>query len=332
SEEVAGAAALWDGTVHSVVGAWVKIGGGGAMSGSSGSGTYSSCPSALRSAVEYASGPSSSRAERNTVWDSTRATTAISTTPVPTTDSTTARFRFRLRSPGSPRVTGPEAVSKSGRSPLRPGADWEKSGRPAPGGCGPLPSRFSLIATSPASRGSPTPWGSPRSPVILPPHPRIGTPGPIGTLRPFSTPRVHGDPSATTARPDRRRFRFGLRPRDPGRPEDLLRPGRLRGERGQHDLRGQHHRGAGHPLPAGRGGPQPDRRSGPGPAGRRHQDRVAGQRRSGRGGLPGSADPSLADGSDRPGPRDGRGRWQRADLGRRRPCAAHLPGAPGRRA
>ena len=35
-------------TVHSVVGACVKIGGGGAMSGSSGSGTYSERPSALR--------------------------------------------------------------------------------------------------------------------------------------------------------------------------------------------------------------------------------------------------------------------------------------------
>src|SRR5699024_6418078 len=139
SEEVAGAAALWDGTVHSVVGAWVEIGGGGAVTGAWGAVTHPSCPSPLRSAVEDATGPSSPRAQRHTGWDSTRATTAISTMPVPTTDSTPARFRFRLRSPGSPRVTGPEAVSKSGRSPLRPGADWEKSGRPAPGGCGPLP-------------------------------------------------------------------------------------------------------------------------------------------------------------------------------------------------
>ena len=44
-------ASAYSGTWQSTVGACVKIGGGGAMSGSSGSGTYSLCPSAVRGPV-----------------------------------------------------------------------------------------------------------------------------------------------------------------------------------------------------------------------------------------------------------------------------------------
>src|SRR5699024_1434874 len=114
--------------VHSVVGAWVKIGGGGAMSGSSGWGTYSDCPSAARVPVAEAVGPGSSRAERNTVCERISAITAITTTEPPITAIIMVRERRRARSLGSPRTAGPRDGS--------PGEERvEKSGSEDPSGC-----------------------------------------------------------------------------------------------------------------------------------------------------------------------------------------------------
>src|SRR5699024_3712462 len=123
----AGAGSVYPGTVHSVVGAWVKIGGGGAISGSSGSGTYSDWPSAERSAVGYAVGPGSSSTERKTVCDRISAITASTTTEPPMTASMVRRERCSARLVGAPSVVAPRrSAARAALGVCRhyPGPSW----------------------------------------------------------------------------------------------------------------------------------------------------------------------------------------------------------------